>query len=124
MTAITQRVIEQCGLVQSGVTELHTANGVAQAPTYLICLMLPSVVGYTALRAVRVDMASQDVLIGMDVITTGDMSITNLNGNTVFSFRHPSAHEVDFIQQLPVAMPALNREQRRGNRAKPKRRKH
>jgi len=43
--------------------------------------------------------AANDVLIGMDVISQGDFSITNENGNTVFSFRVPSAHTVDFVKQ-------------------------
>lgn len=41
-----------------------------------------------------------DLLIGMDVISQGDMSITNFNGNTVMSFRVPSKVEVDFVSQL------------------------
>ena len=37
-------------------------------------------------------------LLGMDVIGLGDLSLTNLNGNTCMSFRYPSAHEIDFIE--------------------------
>ncbi len=40
-----------------------------------------------------------DVLIGMDIITQGDVAITNLGGNTVFSFRIPSQKQVDFVQE-------------------------
>lgn len=40
-----------------------------------------------------------DVLIGMDIITLGDCSITNVNGKTVFSFRIPSTETVDYVQQ-------------------------
>ena len=40
-----------------------------------------------------------DVLIGMDIITLGDFSITNVNGKTVFSFRIPSTETVDYVQQ-------------------------
>jgi hypothetical protein len=38
-----------------------------------------------------------DVLIGMDIITAGDLAITNENGNTVVSFRTPhGAQAIDF----------------------------
>ena len=35
----------------------------------------------------------------MDVITLGDFSITNKNGNTVMSFRTPSVVEHDYIPE-------------------------
>jgi len=37
-------------------------------------------------------------LIGMDVITLGDFSITNHNGITCMSFRVPSSHEIDYVK--------------------------
>jgi len=41
-----------------------------------------------------------DVLIGMDVITTGDLAITNHNGKTTFSFRVPPCEEIDFVAEI------------------------
>jgi hypothetical protein len=41
-----------------------------------------------------------DVLIGMDVITTGDLAITNHNGKTTFSFRVPACEEIDFVEEI------------------------
>ena len=37
-----------------------------------------------------------DVLIGMDIISRGDFSITNFEGRTVFSFRIPSKGVIDY----------------------------
>lgn len=37
-----------------------------------------------------------DLIIGMDIMTQGDLSLTNMEGRTVFSFRIPSLHVVDF----------------------------
>jgi hypothetical protein len=37
-----------------------------------------------------------DLIIGMDVMTQGDLSITNFEGKTIFSFRMPSINRVDF----------------------------
>jgi uncharacterized protein YecA (UPF0149 family) len=39
------------------------------------------------------------MLIGMDIIATGDFAITNNNNETVFSFRHPSNAIIDFVQE-------------------------
>ncbi len=41
-----------------------------------------------------------EALIGMDVITLGDFSITNHNGSTCMSFRVPSGHEIDYVKNL------------------------
>lgn len=40
-----------------------------------------------------------DVIIGMDILRTGDMAITNAQNHTVFSFRVPSdTKHIDFTQ--------------------------
>ncbi len=41
------------------------------------------------------------ILIGMDVITRDDFSITNKNGRTIFSFRVPSALETGYVVEKP-----------------------
>ena len=40
-----------------------------------------------------------DVLIGMDVITSGDFAVSNHNGKTVFSFRVPSVETTDYVKK-------------------------
>ena len=40
-----------------------------------------------------------DFLIGMDIITLGDFSVTNLNGKTTFSFRYPSCETINYVKQ-------------------------
>ena len=37
-------------------------------------------------------------LIGMNIITMGDFSITNFDGDTTMSFRVPSMHRIDYVQ--------------------------
>ena len=37
-----------------------------------------------------------DIIIGMDTITRGDLAITNQNGETWFSFRIPSQEHIEF----------------------------
>lgn len=68
--------------------------------TYLIDIGLPNGVGFMAVKVSKALLGpGSDVLIGMDIISQGDFSITNQSGTTVFSFRVPSLHTVDFVQQ-------------------------
>lgn len=43
---------------------------------------------------------SAGMLIGMNVISLGDFSITNFDGKTVMSFRRPSLGTVDFVKEI------------------------
>ena len=38
-------------------------------------------------------------IIGMDIIATGDLSITNVDAKTWFSFRVPSVARVDYVAE-------------------------
>jgi|SRR5712671_6078069 len=38
-------------------------------------------------------------IIGMDIISRGDVSITNYNGRTWLSFRVPSLFGIDYVQE-------------------------
>jgi hypothetical protein len=41
-----------------------------------------------------------DILIGMDIITIGDFSITNVDKKTVFTFRFPSIKTIDYVEEV------------------------
>jgi len=60
---------------------------------------LPNKVIIQSVIAIEVDGLSIDcdALIGMDIITLGDFSITNHKGKTCMSFRVPSIHEIDYV---------------------------
>ena len=104
-TVITSKVVTELGLKPSGKV---TVVGVGPAGssqehdsnTYLINVFLPNNVVLTGVRASENAVAGCDVLIGMDVITTGDLAITNHNGKTTFSFRVPSCEEIDFVAEI------------------------
>ena len=52
-----------------------------------------------------------DLLIGMDITSTGDLVITNFKGKTCLSFRTPSLEEIDFVQnpEARFAVPEVGR---------------
>lgn len=112
-SAITSRVVQELGLVPTGVSLVSTANGQVMQNTYTINIGLPNKVLVGGIVATELDALSGgcDALIGMDIITLGDFSITNHNNNTCFSFRMPSSHEIDYVDspdfgQVKVVQPA------------------
>ena len=86
-SAITKKVAQQLGLVPTGMAQVNTANGIATQNTYTIDIGLPNKVIIQGIIATEIDAlaAGCDALIGMDVITLGDFSITNHNGSTCMS---------------------------------------
>lgn len=99
-TVITKKVADELGLTPTGFTNSYNANGQCIVNTYLINIRLPNGVGVHTLRVTEGVLTGFDVLIGMDVISRGDFSITCKNGKTVFSFQMPSTHETDFVSEF------------------------
>lgn len=97
---ITSKIVNELNLIPTGRKIVHTANGVATQNSFLIDLVLPNNIIFRAIEATETQSLGEfDMLIGMNIISTGDFSITNLNGNTCMSFRIPSIHEVDFVSK-------------------------
>jgi len=73
--------------------------------------VLPQGVGIPYLKVTEGDLPTNtDVLIGMDIITTGDFVITNKNWRTTFSFRIPSIEYIEFINEKTInAKPPVKR---------------
>ena len=99
-SCISQRVVDTCGLVPIGMVKVQTADGLVDSETFMINLGLPNAVGFMNLPVTKGNLGSScDVLIGMDVITQGDFTVTNKGGNTIFSFRVPSEIHIDFVKE-------------------------
>lgn len=98
-TVITKSVAKRLGLIPTGMAEVITANGRAIQKTFTVDIGLPNKVIIQSVIAIEVDGLSIDcdALIGMDIITLGDFSITNHKGKTCMSFRVPSIHEIDYV---------------------------
>lgn len=109
-SVIIQKVISECNLQPIGMTIVNTASGQNRCPVFLIAMGLPNNVLFNEVRVTLGKLSGNiDVLIGMDIIQSGDFAITNLNGKTVFSFRLPSTGLIDFVQEQKDAEPKLGR---------------
>lgn len=100
-SCISKRVVDYLHLIPVGKSSISTANGLADTNTYFVNIGLPNSVMIPNIIVSCADLGnSLDILIGMDIITYGDFSITNYNGRTTFSFRIPSVNEVDFVSEF------------------------
>lgn len=73
---ISKRVVQKCGLKPTGMTKVSTAGGIFDRNTYLVSIGLPHTVGFPIVRVTEGELESEDVLIGMDIITAGDFAVT------------------------------------------------
>jgi hypothetical protein len=105
-TAINHRVFAECGLVATGMIQSNTGNGTHSYPTCLINVKLPNNVLFHEICATVMPLTC-DVLIGMDIIGTGDFAVTNKEQKTVFSFRHPSIEIIDFVAVMQTPLPII-----------------
>lgn len=97
---ISQDVVDRCHLKPITMTQVQGVHGVAMAEVYLVNMRLPNGIMFRNVRVTKGDLGSAHALIGMNIITLGDFSITNKGGVTVFSFRYPSQASVDYVKEL------------------------
>lgn len=91
-SVISTRLVKAMGMIESGQADIETANGTYNTSLYAIDVMLPNKMIVKGLTASESDLQACDALIGMDIISLGDMLITN-TPSTKFSFRIPSTGE-------------------------------
>lgn len=120
-SVITQEVVDKCGLVATGMTEVHVVGAVNQAETYLVNIALPNKVVFTNLRVAKGGIPDADILIGMDIINKGDFSVTNCEGRTKFSYRTPSIEHIDYAAQAGAIRKAKEPPRSRAERRRAKR---
>jgi hypothetical protein len=76
---------------------VHTASGQAIQNTYLVHVALPMGILIPNITVTESILSECDALIGMDIISLGDFSITNKDRNTIMSFRIPSMASHDYV---------------------------
>lgn len=99
-SVITKKVIEELKLEPTGITKAFHAQGDGIVNTYLVNILLPNSVGFISLAVTEGVLNEMDVLIGMDIISSGDFAITNFEGNTTFTFQVPSTKKIDFVKDV------------------------
>lgn len=117
-TVITKKVVDECGLKPISMTKVHTAGGERNCYVYFVSIYLPNKVAITEVRVTEgIISGDSEVLVGMDIINSGDFAITNKDGKTVFSFRMPSLAIIDFVKQSALTSSVSVSGEPKGNRA-------
>lgn len=98
-SVISQKVVDECGLKPIGMAMVHSATEAKLCETFVVSIFLPNKVVYPFIRVTKGVLADCDVLIGMDIISSGDFAVTQKDSKTTFSFRFPSAEEIDFVNK-------------------------
>lgn len=114
---VTKETAKRLGLRSVGKTVAQHAGGASETNIYLVQLFLPN--KFTlSVRVTECDNSSEfGLIIGMDVISKGDFSITNVNGQTAVSFRMPSLERIDYVQgdkanRVPIHATSQKHQQR------------
>lgn len=99
-SVVSRATAQSLGLKPVSMSRMSHAGGYSDVNVYLVNLYLPNQV--TIQTVTVMEMADADgfgVLIGMDIITLGDLSLTNVGGITTFSFRFPSIEAIDYVEE-------------------------
>lgn len=103
-THISQRVVDALSLEITGFKDVTPAVGeTVRQPTFDVTVYLPNKVCFGDMEVTLWNFEEgdhEDILIGMDIITTGDLAITNQEGKTNLSFRFPTRKTINFVADL------------------------
>ena len=99
-SVISRAVVKALSLTPTGATNVSHAGGMSVSPTHLVNFYLPNQVGIVGVLVTEFEGTGDfGAIVGMDVITFGDLSITNVAGQTWMSFRTPSLASIDYVQE-------------------------
>lgn len=103
-TCISERLATNLGLMADGQETLRVADGCEiQSNVYSVQMTMGKfTIDFIRICELPYDANSYDVIIGMDIMTKGDMSIINFNGTTVLSFREPSLETINYVDEIEL----------------------
>jgi len=108
-SVIAKGLVAKLGLLPSGQTHVHHGgdNGVSVSPTYLLNYILPNNVQVAGVLVTEFNPQHGDfeVLVGMDIINQGDLSLTHVAGKSCMTFRMPSCVEIDYVAEANAHIP-------------------
>ena len=102
VSCITSNIVEKYNLTSTGKSNFYTGGHRESKLTdiYSINLMFRDDFVFNNLRVLKIEKHDVfDIIIGMDIISKGDFSVSNLNGKTSFSFRIPYFGTANFLNE-------------------------
>lgn len=102
-SVVTRSFAQNLGLTLMGQTQVRGVHGVRTVNVYYVKIRLKGTDIQLITNVTESEELSKDrsvgMLLGMNVITKGDFSITNYRGKTTMSFRVPSKCVVDYTKK-------------------------
>lgn len=101
-TCISINLANELGLSPIDRTKVVGANNEPFfAPVFCVQLRMGSfLIPIQNVIGLPMDGTDRDLIIGMDIISKGDLSITNYSGRTVITFRTPSLETINYVDEL------------------------
>ena len=98
-SVITPQVVRDFALRATGMAVVYDASTTQNVHTYSVNILLPNNVEFPDWEVSEAGglVGDEDILIGMDIIGTGDFAVSNKN-RTIFTFRYPSQEEISFFK--------------------------
>jgi hypothetical protein len=117
---ITKAFAEHLGLSPITQAPVNHAGGETLENVYLLDITLMNGLRFPGKTVTECKDATGNfgIIIGMDIICTGDLSITNHGGKTVVSFRHPSKKSIDFNVEMKMDNDKFFRSQRKPSKVR------
>ena len=99
-SVISRAIVKALDLTSTGAVNVSHAGGMSVSPTHLVNFYLPNRVGISGILVTEFEGTGDfGAIVGMDVITLGDFSVTNVAGQTWMSFRTPSMASIDYVRE-------------------------
>jgi hypothetical protein len=96
-SCITSKVVKELGLIPYSKLRVLTASGEVFQNVYKVCFHLPHDVSINLTVTEVPGLQNKfDALVGMNIISMGDFTISNFEGRTCLSFRMPSQARTDY----------------------------
>ena len=101
-TCISSDLVKKLGLMPDDQTEIVVADSrTVKSDVYSVQITM----GKFTMPFIRVcelpmNNTNHDIIIGMDFMSKGDLSISNYNGKTILTFREPSLSAIDYVAEL------------------------
>lgn len=103
-SVITKTTAKALGLKPVSYTKVRGVGGEMDSPVYRVRITLNNqdisiIAQVTECEELSVD-TKTGMLIGMNVISMGDFSVSNFEGRTVMTFRVPSLQRIDYVEEI------------------------
>lgn len=108
-SVITSDTVNKLGLKPVSMIKVNHAGGVSDQNVHLVNIYLPNKIAIPFVQVTECDdiTGSFGAIIGMDIITLGDLILTNFDKKSTLTFRIPSLEKIDFVKSLkPVHVDA------------------